>query len=674
MLVLVVASLLGSHSPSVAHYGATAPALAPARYATPEIRLTSWFAVHETNESRPNSKGVQFDFFASQDQDPQDAKKRVDAVRGIIGKVGDFVKGQRETAQYENLIKSTTGRNATNVLDLSAKMKAFGKLGSGLSGMGAALGLGLAVADAFHLFGPTAEEQNAAALKAITGKIENLQETMLGRLDQLEDHLSQKIELESAKTQIRDSARKLSTVQQQMETYRELLGDPAPDANDIDQQERLLAKRDPNDIFEAVNGIYEQVMGDNLATDLMKAQYASTNGDMSAMSETSLILMKMVLGGQAAFETTSILALRRGNEDALRKEIPTALGRIMSPGNMNAGDHNAVTSNSVRMFGPLIDKIADKLREYALKAVRERGTNIKAFMEGRIGGVGNLTRPHINLGLEFTPEGKTAAFKRNAEMYPTPGKTDFEKKYGSLADELKKKFFCDFLVMAYHPPQRVSQGDFTNLVNNHEWAWSGESKYCWFLGDDPDYNAGANRLVFVVVQWTNMPTPLMPEPYMNGTYAFWVQNVLLKQGNYPSTSWLPALTVEEMNRRGVEDETSRPSSGEVYAQIRILHRQMDRFTVVDEAGGSAKEGGIAFEWADYANWKNLVKWSFSRVDASGNVTPDTGVTTLVEDYQSSYQDDKDVDNGMCGALLVSTTCSNRLSWRLGDHKAVVIFR
>ncbi len=402
------------------------------------------------------------------------------------------------------------GKSEEQLKAMAKAAEGLAKLGSSLSMVGAGIGVGLGVLEMFGVIESDAEKLDKA-LKEISGKIDRLDEQMNGRFDILETKLElmgKKIEAEIAKTQVRPYINKLETLQEIVELYYKHLAAKDPDYGLIDDDESQLAKYNPTDIMEAVNGIHGSVLGTKFATNLIAAEYESFYGDMSRLAETTYLLTRISSQAEHNYVLVKTLHLKRGNEDDLVKAVPSAKDRVLRNPNhpyfatpLNYADTAPFITKANEIFGPKLQDISKALDMYTAKAILERQAKAMMFLEDRIGGKANATRKRQADPGAWGGEGQRSVsglFKK------IPEKTDFASKYGPLVDELKSKYLCDWLVMAYHPIQRVSQGEFSGFANFNTFNWSGT--HCiWFMENDADMVG--SQLTYVLFHWTATPAP-----------------------------------------------------------------------------------------------------------------------------------------------------------------------
>jgi len=572
-----------------------------------------------------------------------------------------FAKSRLAMRQYQHLLQaSTTFENMGKLAKDVQKYKSLAKLG-------ACLGVAFAVADAFGVFGPSADEQTMAAIKEVSGKIDRLEETMTNRFDQLEDKILTAIQRESAKTQVRAHINRLSANQREVDLYLTLLHDKNSDYARIDQQERQLTTGiSPAEIFEAVHGVYEQVLGENLATDLMESEYKATFGDMSRALQTNMMLLKLVQQGQTNFEMVSVMKLRRGDENDLRKELPKPVDRVKYNKTLTAAEIDAIAANGLAKFGPLYTAIAERLEKYAQKGAAERTANVMKFMEDRFGGKANSTRKTpANWASWDAAEGQHSpgGFKKTPGQQPQTT-SDYQQKYGSLAQELKDKYFCDWLVMVYHPIQRVSQNKFTGLANYNTWNWSG-TNCIWFLENDPDYNCGS-QLVFVLLQPYDAPPPATNVTLATKPWAELQKASPLTKRPNQLTGFSPA----DLDFQNFNDGST------TFKGVDIVHGLFGKETVSTPAGNHI-ETGLALQFrvaapgsgGVSARGMNVGSATFDSYAVPKFTQPRPGVIVAPDSKHNAVDPH---DNGLYGALYLKTTTPTRLAVQQGKGRIMIL--
>ena len=553
----------------------------------------------------------------------KDQKKKAEGAKKFLAAFTGFVNGKRDTARYEHLLATAQGQSASNLSKLSKSVKVFKTLGT----VGAALGAGLAIADAFHLFGPSAEEQTKQALAEISGKIDKLESTMLDKFDKMEIKLDRlqatttrkiddaeyrilnQVKLSEARLGVRAHITRLSTLQKQVELYTRYLRERNPDYAKLDLAEKTLAAGiKPSEIFEAVNGVYEGVMGENLATDLLEAEYRSSHGDPSRLTEVSMILTRLVQSGQASYGLVQVLQMRRGDEHDFVAALPNPEDRVKYSGRLTYEGVNAVAAHARDQFGPLFEKIGDRMDAILKKAVEERSKNAAKYIEDRFGGTAHLDRrpmPGGNEGSDFNQPFKPMLDRPEANYGHEIGKEYWngnhfwnkwgpESKDGSLAMELKRRYLCDWLVLVYHPINVCNGKDqkLTGVFSYENWFWKG-SNCIWFYEEDPDF-PGSNG-VFLLLKWSDS-TERFPAPprgrefFERNTVADWPG----KKAQTEPVMWKwklarthsPALTSDEMNDRKASD---------IAREVAVLQSKLGT-DLIENAGARYEESGLVMEF------------------------------------------------------------------------------
>jgi len=412
---------------------------------------------------------------------------------------------------------------AANLMRMADGTKTMAKVGKSLGMVGAGVGMAVGILEMFGVV-----ESESAKMERLLGeiskKIENLESKMDARFDSLEDKLKKldaSIRTGFAKTQILPSITKLDTIQGYVEKYYQGLAAKNPNYAELDRLEKSLVENKSTEILEAMNTVHSVVLGKRFATNMLEADYESSFGDLGKLAETAYLITKLVSQAEHNYVLVQVLQLKRGDEDELAKNVPNAKDRVTrNPDHPQYSGKpidylqvEAIVSLANKDFGPKLEQISTVLNEYTLKGVAERTANAKKFLEEKLGGKGNITRKNADNATSHGAQGEqsTTGFKKTLTA---PSNTrDYEKKYGTLAEELKAKYLCDWLVTVYHPIHIQSQRSYTGMANHRFWNWDG-SNYIWFLENDKDYilrDSEHSQMLFVLCRWSEF-TDFVPAP------------------------------------------------------------------------------------------------------------------------------------------------------------------
>ncbi len=557
---------------------------------------------------------------------------------------------------YSDLTK--IGKSAVQLEQMAKAGESLAKLGSGFGMAGAGIGMAVGV---LEMFGVVESDQakTERLLKEVSGKIDNLEQKMNSRFDALDVKLQQldkKIQAGFAKAQIFPYSNKLDTIQGTVEEYYQGLAARQPNYDELDLLELRLTQIKPNSILEAMNAVHSCVLGDKFAANLLETEYSSTFGDMGRLGETCYLIARLTNQAEHNYVLVQTLQLLRGNETALKEAVPLAKDRVLRnpkhPYFQKTWDYpqiGAIVSLASKEFGPKIQRISAVLKEYTTRAVRERDANVIAYMEDRFGGKATIGTV-ANAATSFKPTLKAPQNKSN-----------YEAKWGSLADELQRKYLCDWLVVVYHPIQRVSQNAFTGDANSKTFAWGCSENCIWFMGNDPDFAAGS-QLVIVGLHRLDSPAlknaaPLYrytlaqlkfpPQPTLTPGLKVLDERDLDNQADYGNNWGAHALHahlgVERLNRAGVRLE----QTGLVL---------MFRVAAEGTGGHNAEKANGGSVWFDsYASPK------FTQPSPGEIVVPDS---------QHGSVDPHTV--GLYGALYLKTTSPKRLGVVSGKGVLLIV--
>ncbi|MFT5111717.1 MAG: hypothetical protein ACI8P9_001037 [Parasphingorhabdus sp.] len=416
--------------------------------------------------------------------------------------------GMRETRRYQHLLEASTGQNVDNMLKLSGSVRTLGKL----SKLGAGLGVGLAMVDAFGAFGPSADEQMMDALVEITSKLDKLQLTLDTKLVDMENNIINHIQREAAKTQIRSHVGYLTTLQGDIDYYRTALQSDDINYDILDEAERTLSGYSSEQVKEHAEGIYANITGGNLATNIMQQEYIATYGSLEHIKNVGMMLTELVQSSQAYYELIKVIQLRRGNEADLLIAISDAEQRVRHQGPLTYGQVEAISNHSSNAFNHILEAIADEMDNWILKGISERSENVRNYLQSKIGGTGHIENFELspnNVSVhESEPFIKTFDYESET----------FSDKYGiNFAEELKRIYMADFMVMSYRPYMTPgydnAHPDFFHIKGNN---------MVWFFGQDYDFApalSGTNphHWLFLLVKWSDIKDSIAQPEY---DYAF----------------------------------------------------------------------------------------------------------------------------------------------------------
>lgn len=341
------------------------------------------------------------------------------------------------------------------------------KLGKGLGMAGAGFGV---FSGTLEMFGVVESEsaETRRRLGEIMTKIDDLDKKMDTRFDQLDariNHFDKKVQLGFAKSLMFPYYNTLHALAVQVNQYYEAKLSQEPDWGTLDVLEADLAAQDQNKIMEAIEGINSIALGKRFATtNIFEAEYAATFGDISSLVETTEMLTGVMNSAQFNYVLVKTIQLRRPKEkeQKLKANVTDAKDRVthnylanpfLKPINYADVENIAKAANDRFEKIGVFTAISAQARKFTKLAIEKRGENAKDYMESKYGGKGNLTRKNPWNEIAFGRQGDQGA-GFNKLLKTQMAARDYETKYGSLAQDLKDKYLCDWFRHGIHPHPR----------------------------------------------------------------------------------------------------------------------------------------------------------------------------------------------------------------------------